>query len=223
MKESTQQNTYFKILELFQLGTESIESRKWMQKPFYIGDFAMSTNSYCLCFFDKKLTTNLDFCQKEYPESLISLIPNFHDELSPIKNIRVDFLLKKIFDNNLDDNSIQSIVVCEACGGKGQVNYSFSFDNKDYKTKEDCPVCNGTGELIKVNFIKIGESFFNTKHIFKIMNAAILLDHEEIQLIHQNTENSVFKIKDVYVKIVCMNKAIVNNNIEVNELLLTIE
>jgi len=75
-------------------------------------------------------------------ELLKGMFNNSHQ--SKVNISRVD--LEKLI-SSLKTKECFKTVSCEACDGRGEVDFEFYNNGKTYQLEGDCPVCSGTGEI----------------------------------------------------------------------------
>lgn len=206
---------YIKILEG---GTSSDDGRDWMKKPFLEtirGElFVCATTPYCSVLIRAKyfgdeiasIKQKYDFLLENRIDPIFPTYVDFNKvaintiPLGVLKNIIAEFPRE---DEYTDDTK-----ECEECNGSGTVEWVYNSYTKD----DDCPVCDGAGELATTpkktgnkvfaagNRISIGNSCFFPERAEDLLRIASILDCD-IDLIHQSGTNnpSLFRIENCLV------------------------
>lgn len=174
---------------------------KWMDKPFTIDDKAYGATTYMVAFADKDLVDPLTELIGDKKESVLKITPkekniNFSFPVSRLESV---FSALPLVD---EENEKQ----CSECDGMGEVEYEYtSSKGRSYELEGDCPICNGTGDIVtktggKVKdlrgVIKIGDSCFLLQRFKVMMEAAKVLGEENITLVFKGRKEgvSVFEV-----------------------------
>lgn len=207
-----------KYITILEGGTSSDDARDWMKKPFletirgYL--FVCATTPFCSILIRAKYFGDHIAAIKEKYDFLLEnridpIFPTYTDfnkvaintiPLSVLKNIIAEFPRE---DEYTDDTK-----ECEECNGSGSVEWEY----KNYTKDDDCPVCDGAGELETTpkktgnkvfaagNRISIGNSYFMPERVQDLLRIAEILDCD-IDLIHQDapTKPSLFRIENCLV------------------------
>lgn len=145
------------------------------------------------------------------PERLIGEYPKGELNLPPLecpckKKITIEAINKALGECPKVDEEIviQDAVECKECDGSGEVYWKY-IDNNCYTHEhlDECPVCNGTGELepektkktgrqiIKEDaVINIGIAYFFANNICKLKSAMDFLDITSVELIYNHYRNA---------------------------------
>lgn len=145
------------------------------------------------------------------PERLVSEYPKGELTLPALefpckKKVTIEALNKALNECPKVDEEIviQDAVECQECDGSGEVYWKY-IDNNCYTHEhlDECPVCNGTGELepektkktgrqiIKEDaVINIGIAYFFAKNICKLKSAMDFLDITSVELIYNHYRNA---------------------------------
>jgi len=200
---------YNEVLEVFK-GNE--ELREWLNKPFYIGEIAMATDSYSMCIVDKNLTDGFIETDYKNKDKLMSIIPK---DVNVNKPISKDVLLIAINSAPLVDETklVGKDVECSECLGEGYVEWEY----KNHTKEHECPECNGDGQSERSRFIptgkkimdnnacvKINYSFFRVGLLKKLLSVCDILNIDEVVLLNMTDKykGSLFQIGEA--KIVLM-------------------
>ena len=105
---------------------------------------------------------------------------------------------------------------CSECGGDGNVDFEYHYDNSIFYTEGECPACEGEGHALEeadepngkkrpdcTKFICIKESVFQAQQVSKLIALSDILGVSEIFLNHQPkaTAISLFTIGECEVTI----------------------
>lgn len=145
------------------------------------------------------------------PERLIGEYPKGELNPPPLecpckKKITIEAINKALGECPKVDEEIviQDAVECKECDGSGEVYWKY-IDNNCYTHEhlDECPVCNGTGELepektkktgrqiIKEDaVINIGIAYFFANNICKLKSAMDFLDITSVELIYNHYRNA---------------------------------
>lgn len=147
-------NKYLSVLNHF-VAKESL--RYWMREPFNAKGKSMATNGYCL------VATPVCDTFINLEEKIDDIYPMVQNRS---KSIKVSELKEKLASFPMVDCYVEEEEECEACGGKGYVDFIFEYGGKTYKLEEDCPICKGEGK--KKEFIQNGSKTFDFNKVFQI-------------------------------------------------------
>jgi len=193
-------NVFFEILNNF---CSKDELRPWMKHPFNAFERTLSTNGWVLISVPKI---------SEY-EDKTELIKNVFPVIHNIeKHYEVEKLEKALAKCPTEDDFDSVITKCDACNGDGVVDFEFTFKGKTYDIEDDCPVCDGEGEIEtfsnipngkkrydETKLIKVNECGLSAWRISDIIFVAKKLKQKTITLIHNTSPLSscLFRIGDV--------------------------
>lgn len=183
----------------------------WFKTPFFVGERAVSTDKFSLISVPKFNDVYKDMTEKT--KGIYPLQHNCNKEilLSELKDAISKVPLIDCFD--------KITTKCDACYGKGEVDYEFSYGVKDYTIEHECPVCEGEGTVDKINElppgkkqydyskgIKIGNSIFHIERIEFLILVAETLSSEIIYIVRQDTKTrpNLFSIKEAEVLLMPM-------------------
>lgn len=138
METKKQNKIYLDILNKF---CEQNELCAHFGRPFYALGKSMATDLHTLVVTPrisgcKEQAGNIDKIKSIYP-----VTPNMNKvyEVSALENA-----LDKCPSTDKYEYPTKK---CEACNGFGMVDFEFSYNCKNYSLEEDCPICNGEGEI----------------------------------------------------------------------------
>lgn len=124
----------------------------------------------------------------------------------PVHNLRK--ALNKI---QVLNTAIDLYAECKSCQGTCEVAYIYNYNNESYSVTEDCPVCGGTGKVLKklpilpVNtkdyieneFIGIRNLTFRPHYIEVILDIADTLKLDTVIVRNEQDTSMLFSIGDV--------------------------
>lgn len=193
-------DVYQQVLQLI----TSKDRTDWMKEPFLVGDKAVSTNGWVLVSVPK--------FNDEYQDKSEKTKTVYPIEYNCEKQITLSEFKEAISKAPLVDCFDETEQKCDACYGKGEVEYEFSYGRKDYTIDHECPVCEGEGTIYKTSekpngkkqidyskFIIVGNSTFNIARLEDVVKVAELVKSENITIVFQGkpTQATLFKIQDV--------------------------
>lgn len=187
-------NIYNKILSLFV--TKEKFKPDWMRQPFNLSSDttkSAATTAYEMVVVPKNLS------YQWHGDKAINVYPNAHvlDFKIDVEDIRA--FIKKV-PNEMVEVSYPKFSKCEACKGSKSVDYTYVWDDENYRESLECPVCNGEGRLT-VGFeveshteekyseayaAKILEKFFSANRLDKLVKVADLLNENSIKLVYSH-------------------------------------
>ena len=126
-------NNYDKLLISY---TDVHSYKEYAHEPFLQGEFAYATNGQS-CIQVRKDLPKKPLEERDNPNTLRI----FTKERNKDRIISYDMLKRAM-------QSIPKVNFerCPACDGEGKVEFEFEFSCKTYTTKDECPVCGGSGE-----------------------------------------------------------------------------
>ena len=117
------------------------EFRPVFLAPFEYRDYVCASNTYALIRVSKDLAPG-DFSTKYCVPDIDKIIPPHQ----PIFIVTLDNLRLALIQAGIDYN--RSTTDCPHCKGEGIVEWTFTDNDDDTHTKDDdCPCCDGSGEL----------------------------------------------------------------------------
>ena len=125
-------NKYEKALRLF---TGYDQYREWTQEPHAQEEYVYASEAHVAIQIEKRLL------EYDYPELEK---PNFASVFQVKKDLDMVMTLKGM-SAVYDSIPYTTMERCEACGGKGVVDYEFEYDCTTYTQSGECPVCGGEG------------------------------------------------------------------------------
>jgi len=175
---------------------------EWMTKPFNAFGKSMATNGYILV----TVPASGNFTNQE--EKITNVYPFKHHiektiTLSELKEKLSEFPVVDCFDEKQSE--------CNACYGKGTVEFEFEHRCKSYSIEGECPICEGEGTLIQESktpngkkqfdykqFFGIGNSIFRVERIEELLFIANALN-QDINLVSQesSTKPSIFTVGEI--------------------------
>lgn len=176
----------------------------WMNYPFTINQNTYATDAHHIIRVPKVRIDNLS--NIDSPKNTKVVLDLFDFEPKKIMTISLSDLKKAIDKIPLiDEVSTERIdFECVECYGSGEVEWSYSGHSGYF----DCPLCNGTGEISKLNTEKTGRKvkkegyFVDFKHsrmrsvsIEKLIEVSSYLGVDDIDLIHQTKPNQPIAFK----------------------------
>lgn len=172
---------------------------KWIQTPFTINNHVYSTDRRTVIKVPKKLVGSFDEC-KGSPQA-IAILDLFDFTPKKITSIKVQDLKSAVDKIPLIDEVVREEIKyeCNECDGTGGVEWEYRGLYTDYF---DCPVCDGSG-IIKEGqnrktdkkikdpnyLIDINQSSIRASMIEELINIALLLGVDNIEVIHQTAPN----------------------------------
>lgn len=192
-------NVYLEILNKF---CSQNEFRPWMNHPFNAFGKTFATNGMVM-IATPQISEYLDYADK-----IKNVYPIVHNMEKTYDVAALEAALAKCPTEDVFDSVIRK---CNACNGDGVVDFEFTYNGKTYEIEEDCPVCDGEGEIetfsdipngekrYKNKFIKINECGLSACRVADIVFVANKLKQANITLIYNLNQLSpcLFKIGDV--------------------------
>jgi hypothetical protein len=193
-------NVFFEILNNF---CSQDELRPWMKHPFNAFGKTLATNGWVLIATPKisEYLDNTDKIKNVYP--VVHNMQKIYD-VATLETALAKFPTEDEFDSVISK--------CNACNGDGVVDFEFSYNGKTYEIEEDCPVCDGEGEIEtfsdvpngkkrydETKLIKINECGLSAWRVADIVFVANKLKQKTIKLINNTSPLSscLFKIGDI--------------------------
>ena len=131
-------NKYEKTLKLF---TGYDQYREWTQEPHLQNGYIYASDTRIAIQIDKQLV-EYDYPELEKP-----------DLATPFKvNKELDMQMTiEDMENVYDRVPYTTIERCEACEGRGVVDFEFEYGGRTYLKSDECPVCCGEGVVSSIN------------------------------------------------------------------------
>lgn len=177
------------------------EYRDWMLKPFSSNGRAFSTNGEVL------VSIEMENNFVDQSKQITSVYPI---EYNLDYSISLQLLKEKLSLFPKKDCFDETESKCNACYGSCEVEFEFYHNGKDYTSEQECPVCEGEGVILKTSSIPNGKKEFDYEKYFKIYDivfnlhkiedliwTADVLNVENIKLVNQSKNSSLFLIGDV--------------------------
>ena len=125
-------NKYQKALNLF---TGYDQYREWAQEPHTQGEYVYASEGHVAIQIEKRLL-EYDYSEIERPNfSSVFQVRQKMDEVMAFKDLMEVY--KSIPYTTLEK--------CDACDGKGEVEYKFEYDCTTYTRSGEYPICGGQG------------------------------------------------------------------------------
>ena len=190
-------------MEVLTLLCSDDDLRKWMTKPFSVGNQTCATNGWSLLVVDKK---------SDYPDMSEKTKSVYPVELSFTNKLEISKVKKAIDKIPLIDCYDKIVSKCDACYGNGNVDFEFEYSQKTYEMEGECPVCEGEGTTMQTSktpngkkeldynkLFQIGLCAFNVERINELIFIAESIGVDEVVLVNQTLPHrpSVFLIGDV--------------------------
>lgn len=113
-----------------------------------------------------------------------------------------------VVDNCCDDISVKRMKeamkslpkyrVCKECKGKGEVK--FSYDAKTlgsiFYINEQCPACDGYGDITRRHVVRIGSNFFNFRQLIQLRAAAEACGVRSVVQTFRTPDLNIFNVND---------------------------
>jgi len=182
------------------------EYKSWQMTPFTIENNVYSTNGYFLLKVPKKKVIYYEECENKKRKRKI--IEYFELKTQKVyEEIKVSELKDAINKIPLVDESVdhREVNSCSKCEASGWVEWEY----EEYIKEMDCPVCEGTGKMVKTRkektenkviaegyYISLNKSIFRSEIIETLINITEILKINHIDLISQTLPNKeiIFKI-----------------------------
>lgn len=188
-------NPYLEALNLF---VSQDEYRSWMNKPFIVNDLAIATDAHALISCSSMLAPGVGPLE-DYDQNNVLQVMAFYPNVEYIINVsELEEALAKC-------PMVPEMAECESCSGEGEVEFEYFYKGRSYTTDDDCPICDGNGEIRSKSgkkevdtsaLVKVKNSYFSTKYIAKMAALSTLFNSSTVTLIHQTTPllHSVFQV-----------------------------
>ena len=205
-------NVFLEILNEF---VSQDDLRPWMKSPFNAFDKTLATNGHVL-IATPKISEYIDYTDSKdgYFNTFSTLvIKHIYPVVHNIEKYYEVTSLKKALAKCPMLEEYDSIIhKCNACNGDGVVDYEFIHNGKTHIIEEDCPICDGVGEIEKKSdkpngklhyderkLIKLNDSTFSVLRIAEIIFVANKLNRGVITLVYNigNKQPCLFKIDDL--------------------------
>lgn len=167
--------------EILRSCTCSNEYHPEYRYPFSQGDYAVATNGTVIVFI-KSGKAEEGYNYSEKPDSIRFLEKEVNCNVSITREQLLSLYNRYPTTTTVD---------CEACDGKGTVDFTFEFDNKEYTVEDSCPICAGCGTVElpfrrrikdKRYITRIGDLYFSLKSIEKLIHILSKIDTKEIAI-----------------------------------------
>ena len=127
-------NKYQKALNLF---TGYDQYREWAQEPHTQGEYVYASEGHVAIQIEKRLL-EYDYSEIERPNfSSVFQVRQKIDEVMTFKDLLRAY-------NSIPCTTLEK---CDACDGKGKVDYEFEYDCTTYTQSGECPICGGQGTV----------------------------------------------------------------------------
>ena len=185
-------NKYQKALGLF---TGYDQYRAWVAAPHTQRGYVYASETH-IAIQVKKSLLEYDYPELEKPDfSRVFHIKRALDIVMTLKDMSATY----------DSIPYVTTEVCNACGGRGVVDYVFEYDYNTYTQSGDCPVCDGEGLVeshikkkdFRYSVILLDSCEAMKQKYFGILIAVMkALEIEAIRLVGSNDCGLIFEADD---------------------------